>query len=260
MCCGVYNAAMKDWKHALRQFLIPWEEREDVEAAMLGGSMAHGTCSPNSDIDVHIILSEGVKWRERGNMVVDGFLIEYFANPVRQLMEYLANDYRDGTRADARMFSTGKVLFDKTGVLRKLQKNAEKELHRQLKKMTKTDQELGKYGLWDALDNLRDLQKQRSPLYAYVYHLLLHQTITTYRKFLGVEMGSPSKLHRFFTDEMFRRKYHIKKFPDQKFVHLFLKCAQRTHVQDIEHLVAHVLMHMGDFEINGWKLHTQTTA
>lgn len=42
------------------------------------GSYITGNPSTHSDLDVHIILNENVNYRERGNKIVDGLLIEYF--------------------------------------------------------------------------------------------------------------------------------------------------------------------------------------
>jgi len=70
-----------NWQLALEKFLKEWKEKDFVEGALLTGSYAIGMETKYSDVDVYIILSDSVEWRERGNKVIDGVLIEYFANP-----------------------------------------------------------------------------------------------------------------------------------------------------------------------------------
>lgn len=78
---------MKPWEDALNKFLASWKEQKDVIGAIVCGSFITGLPTERSDIDLHIILSDEVDWRERGNQYVDGFLIEYFVNPPRQNKE-----------------------------------------------------------------------------------------------------------------------------------------------------------------------------
>lgn len=61
------------------------------------------------------------------------FLIEYFANPARQLYAYMDDGLKDGKRVDATMFVNGKVVFDKTGVTQGLIERANVDLRIGLK-------------------------------------------------------------------------------------------------------------------------------
>ncbi len=60
---------------------------------MLSGSRVTSFASKYSDIDVYIILSDDVEWRERGNKMIDGCLIEYFANPIKQIKSYFKEEF-----------------------------------------------------------------------------------------------------------------------------------------------------------------------
>ena len=61
------------------------------------------------------------------------FLIEYFANPARQLYAYMDDGLKDGKRVDATMFVNGEVVFDKTGVTQGLIERANVDLRIGLK-------------------------------------------------------------------------------------------------------------------------------
>ncbi len=250
---------MDAWESALAKFLEQWKGRKDVEGALVAGSYAWGCPTKYSDIDVHIVLSDKVNWRKRGNAVVDGFLIEYFANPPRQLKQYMKEDYASGKKTDAAMFSRGRILFDKRGEIKKLRQFAKRELKKKFVMLRGAELEIAKYMLWDGLDNLNDLQDQKSPGFNLLYNLLLEKVISTYAKYLGVEVASPAKLYNFFTSEKFRKAYGMAAFPDKKFVKLVSVCFKqhgRRSFKAIEKLIWYSLCEMGNFKVDGWKIRT----
>ena len=105
-----------NWKTVLNKFLEKWKRKGYVEGAILTGSRVTSYFSKYSDIDVYIVLSEKIKWRERGNRIFDGFLIEYFANPPYQIRKYFVEEFKQNKYTTARMFVMGKILFDKKRV------------------------------------------------------------------------------------------------------------------------------------------------
>ncbi|SYZ72580.1 conserved hypothetical protein [Candidatus Zixiibacteriota bacterium] len=247
---------MKSWERALRKFLDEWEGRPEVIGALVTGSFAAGTATKYSDIDIHIVLSDKVTWRERGNRVVDGYLIEYFANPVRQIMKYFENDFRIGRHTDARMFVIGKIIFDKTGAVARLRECARRDLKRPFAKPAKTWVETAKYELWDGLDNLKELGHSRSRNFSLMYNWQMMRTVALYARFLRIEMPPAARLLKYFSDRKFREKYEMTIFPDRKFISLAKRCLESPAFPGIEKLTGHVLQKMGGFEINGWKLKT----
>jgi predicted nucleotidyltransferase len=82
------------WKIALNKFVNKYKDDKDVEAIFLAGSYAVGNENKYSDIDVYIILNDNANYQERGNILVDDYLIEYFINPVYKIKEYMYNDKR----------------------------------------------------------------------------------------------------------------------------------------------------------------------
>ena len=86
---------MKDWKRKLDLFLADFEYADDVVGVLVCGSYITGNPTSHSDLDVHIVLDNKVDYRERGNKIVDGLLIEYFANPSKQIFRYFDEDFKD---------------------------------------------------------------------------------------------------------------------------------------------------------------------
>lgn len=251
---------MKNWQKTVEKFITPWKKKKYVEGIMMTGSYVHGTQTPRSDIDFHIVLSDEIKWRERGNKFVDGILMEYFANPLRQIYKYFETDYKDHRKVDARMFSAGRILYDQRGVMKELKKFGQKELKRKYKKPDKTRIEIIKYGLWDRLDNLRDAYSDKRISFDFLYNLLLLSTLEQYAEFLQADIVK-GKVDKFFTNASFRKRYLVKKFPNDKFSVLFIDCLQAKTRKDkfeaAQKIINHVLLQMGGFEIDGWKVRTK---
>ncbi|WP_246112263.1 nucleotidyltransferase domain-containing protein [Thermococcus aciditolerans] len=247
-----------NWQFALEIFLEEWKEKDFVEAALLTGSRAINTQTEYSDVDVYIILSEDVDWRERGNKVINGVLIEYFANPPRQIRHYFKKEFRENSRCTARIVAVGKVLFDKTGIAEELKREALEHMEKPFQKPDKVWIEVAKYGLWDMLDSVKDAKERNDPSFPYLYHLTLNEVLGVYSQFLSVEAPPASKVYRMFADGEFREAYMFEPFPDGEFMALFLSAIEREQVETLEKLILHVFERMGGFNIDGWRLKTET--
>ena len=111
---------MKSWEFALDHFLNNWKQREEVIGILVCGSYITGNPSKRSDIDVHIIIKDESDWRERGNKYVNGFLIEYFVNPPKQIRSYYKEDFNDRSTMSMVQFLTGKDVQDQCGIVNEL--------------------------------------------------------------------------------------------------------------------------------------------
>lgn len=84
---------------------------DDLLGILLGGSVAHGTPMPNSDIDLYVLIRPS--WRQRRNEVVEGVEVEMLVNPVEQIRrELLARQ-----PATVDMFARGRAVHDPSGVV-----------------------------------------------------------------------------------------------------------------------------------------------
>jgi len=115
---------MQDWEKALDKFLLDWRDREDVTGTLVCGSYITGGPSRHSDIDLHIVTSDENDWRERGNKIIDGYLVEYFVNPSKQIKEYFREDHQNNKVMAATQFVTGKIILDKDGAVAELKEEA----------------------------------------------------------------------------------------------------------------------------------------
>jgi len=153
---------MQNWEKALDKFLVDWRDREDVIGILVCGSYITGDPSRHSDIDLHIITSEENDWRERGNKIVNEYLIEYFVNPPRQIREYFREDHQTNSISASTQFVTGRVILDRDGIVAHLKKEAQDWINKEFNELDSSSISIMKYALWDSLDNLRDLYEKKS--------------------------------------------------------------------------------------------------
>jgi hypothetical protein len=251
---------MQRWERAAREFLAPWERRREVQGALACGSYVTGDPSPRSDVDVQILLAPGTRWRERGNRVVDGLLIEYFANSAKQLRAYFENDHAESRRVTATMFATGRVLFDRRGRLAAVVAEAKRWHSKALPALARHERERELYGIWDRVDNLLDAAERGAPDLAFQYHHAVHRVYGVYARFLRQPVLQPDRIFGCYRPRGRPDKYLLGPFPDPDFPPRLLRAIRETDAarmpRRLEALARHVTERMGGFEIDGWRLRT----
>ncbi|NDI33922.1 nucleotidyltransferase domain-containing protein [Chengkuizengella sediminis] len=249
---------MEKWETALNSFLIEWKQRPEVTAVMVCGSYVTGNPSPRSDIDIHILLDDKVEWRERGNKVVDGFVIEYFANPPKQIIKYFEEDFNNKRTMSMVQFLTGNVLFDHTGIVEHLKTEAARWKNKIYERYDETLIEVKKYSIWDSYDNLLDCFEQHRPDFQLVYNNALSHLFNDYSSFLGYQQIPYYQLYTFLTNPIYHKKYLTNPFPDSQFSQLFIQAVEENSIElmmeSFKNLTDYVLEKMGGFHIDGWKI------
>ncbi|NOZ44913.1 MAG: nucleotidyltransferase domain-containing protein [bacterium] len=246
------------WELALEQFVSKRKKKKELTGMIVCGSYITGNPTKHSDIDIHIILDKSCKRREKGNEIIDGFLFEYFANPIRKNYEYLQKDFQQRLMMDAHMFATGRVVFDKTGELTQIIKDAQDYLGKEYPKPNEDWVELAKYSLWDMLDNLEEVREANEEDFHLVFYTFSKKLFDIYAKFLQFDFLVVNKLQRFLSNPQDQKKYQIKKFPDQNFVKNYLKMIKIKNssqmMEEYKSLTNYLLDKMGGFNIDGWKI------
>ncbi|WP_135547415.1 nucleotidyltransferase domain-containing protein [Paenibacillus cymbidii] len=249
---------MEGWKQALDIFLMEWRGNPIVTGALVCGSYVTGNATKHSDIDVHLLLDEEADWRERGNKVVAGYLIEYFMNPPRQIRAYFQEDYHDRRKMSMVQFVTGQVLWDRTGTLQLLRREAQEWMDKPYEKMPSVRLEQLKYGLWDMQDNFHDCADRGGEELRSVYFNSLHHLFKSYCEFLHLEEIPYHQLLAYLTEPSYLGKYLKEPFPDKEFAALFVKAVKAEEIGDFvlhyDLLTEYVLHKMGGFHIDGWRL------
>ena len=244
---------MKNWEKALATFIKQYRNKPFFEGALLCGSYCSGNQNEFSDIDVYILIADDQHWRERGNTSINGFLIEYFTNPIYKIREEFRQDLQSGRTTSAGMFAHGKILVDKNGLVQSLKNEALAVLKKPMPKYKTQDLALDFYVAWNSMDELKSLAREKRSL-GLVYNHLLENLVTLYSKGKRIPQLPITKIEKIFDDTEYRKRYHIQKLPNKKFMSLFLLALREQKVKNIQMLYDYVIKELGGFDINHFKL------
>ena len=249
---------MNDWKNKLDIFLADFEYVDDVVGILVCGSYITGNPTGHSDLDVHIVLDDKVNYRERGNKIVEGLLIEYFANPSKQILRYFDEDMNAKDFMCQTQFATGKIILDKVGDVEALKLKAKEMIsdfyaseQRELRLS-----ELDKYFLWDMLDDLQDAHENNRADFDLLYFTRLNMLLEKYMN--GINRPYNSKtIYGNIIDAAVREKYLLRDLPCEA-VKDMIACAiiatgQNKKMEAYENLTAEIIKQIGGFNIDGFK-------
>lgn len=247
---------MEKWEQAAQSFLSRFENEKYFAGAVLSGSYAVGNYDEFSDIDIFIVTDDSQDWRERGNLRIDGFLIEYFINPVRQIKRYLEEEFALRQLCTANILAAGKILCDKNGEVLRLKNLAQTYLEKDFSAALSMPLSLKCYYLWDDLDSLKSAVERGANINL-LYYLALERLIKTYFEITGVADIPFGKLERILFDSGFAQKYGIKKLPAPEFcrlLHRCLNCGDEEKPAAIRQLYDFVINACGGFDIDKFVL------
>lgn len=235
-------------------FISEYMQESNIAGGLLTGSYATGIkVSPYSDIDVSFILTDIAKIRKRGNRILNGYLVEYTADPLRYIRGLFNENRAAGIRHIARKYATGVILFDHGGTA-DLQQEARDILRQPIPDFAKNPQwvEMARYYLFDQLLNIRALYEEDSGGFLFAYFAHIQKILDTYGKFLGVEVLRPERIHQQLTDQEFCAKYGIEQFSDLMFRELTVLCMEHLDIDKLVILSQYVINKMGGFTTDGW--------
>ena len=115
---------MEKYQMAVSDFIakMNYLGNNHVLGIIVYGSYTTGYNNKNSDIDMHIIKDDSDERLYRGVSNVDGFKIEYFEKPISDIYLSIENDFETNENAYLTIIGHGKILFDRTGDIGKLQR------------------------------------------------------------------------------------------------------------------------------------------
>ena len=250
---------MNNWRGKLDIFLADFEYADDVVGVLACGSYITGNPTSHSDLDIHIVLDNKVNYRERGNKYVDGLLIEYFANPMKQILCYFEEDFSDKSLMSQVQFATGEIISDKVGDVEAI-KNKSKEMISDFYSSGEKNSpmnELEKYGLWDMLDDLQDAFENHRPDFDFMYFNSLNTLIKEYMRCVNLPYNIKA-IYGNIDDVKVREKYLLRELPDENIENLIIEAItapeKNEKINAYEKLTNAILNIFGGFNIDGFKL------
>lgn len=124
-------------------------------AVVLAGSTVSGRATASSDLDIAVLIASGGE-TYRETLRFEGRVVELFVHTRAGLRDLFAADFATRRAVMQSMYATGLVLVDVDGEAGRARALAETDLHQGPAELDPDTVETKRYGLTDALDDLRD--------------------------------------------------------------------------------------------------------
>jgi len=228
-----------------------------VQGILVCGSHITGGANIQSDLDVHFVFDEKVEFRQRGNISIEGLLIEYFANPPRQIRKYFEDDVAECRFHSLVQFATGEIIMDRAGEVAIL-KNEAIKLHKEYYENipTKQMEKIDKYRIWDMKDDLAAARLTGRMEFDFLHHVFLDRLIGSYMEHIG-RPYCPKTILGNVDDDKFRKKYMLQRLPDPAIAELIASCMTTQNIDRklslFTELADKILEKFGGFEIDGFR-------
>lgn len=245
---------MNKWELAVDKFLDNYKNEDYFLGAILTGSYATGNNDENSDIDIYIVTTDNTKWRERENKNIDGFLIEYFINPKRKILSYMEKELEDYHMSTTMIFVNAKILYDKDNSVQELINIAKNNANlNNLADVANFKFKMNCYGVWDGFDELESKYNKHEDI-DFSYYIFLQRILESYFYNKQIPSIPLNKIEAILKNEDYRKKYNVKKLPDQGFITKFIKCLDEKNYDKkflfAKDLYYYFLSQFKDFNIN----------
>lgn len=203
--------------------IISHLKKEDVNGILLTGSYATQTQTENSDIDIRIIFNNDIKHTIKGIKYIEGYKVSYFGENINMVKKRMSIDFSRNSRFEARLFTLGKILYDRNGCVEELIQYAKIFMENTFqKKITHDDIILKMYSLHVRHQSLVHTSVS-DPMYVYNYISLMKAILSAYSLILNYETVIDIKPVKILSDSYYRERNLWEDFPDPIFVELWIK-------------------------------------
>jgi Icc-related predicted phosphoesterase len=236
-------------------FLEPYLADNNIQAAILTGSYAQGNQNKYSDIDIFIISSDTLNWRERGTKIFSNYSFEYFINPPKIIIKEMEELK---SMATVVIIANGKEIFDKTGIVKQLKEKAFRIIKNPIDPINNIEIEMIKYYLNNHYDQLTRAYEIGTNEFHFLYYTYLEYIIYSYGKYNGIALSPKTKIYQYIFDEEYYLNKDLKKIDDNNFLEILKRCMKNNKneimYKNITELKNYLLNLVGGFNIDGWKM------
>lgn len=211
---------MEKCEIAARKFVEQCEFYNDIEAVFLTGSYAADNADKYSDIDLYIVLNDSVTWRVRGNKHVDGFPVEYFANPIRQIKKYMDSSYNDVRILEINMILNGIVILNRNNTAESLREYCLKKDINNFPELGEFHIKMGLYHIWDNFDELTRAHDNKTADFAMQYYMFIQNIFDFYSRYICSPVPNYHHLYKWLINETYREKFKLPPYRDTTFLGL----------------------------------------
>lgn len=216
---------MIDVSKILNKFIydMGYLKNEHVLGAFFYGSYLTGFYDQFSDIDLQVILDNNdLKHYIRGQKYVDGVKVEYFERPIKYAYALVQKEVESQNAIIKNCFGKSKILFDKTGRLKKLQ---DYTLEKYSMFLPDFDEEKAREYVSILNNRIKDLKRaclNNSDNFTNLYYLLIEEIRQLYHKLNCITAVNADKAYRAYLNDEYRKSLSFAN-PDEKFVSMYLQ-------------------------------------
>ena len=211
-------------EEALNEFIEHWKSKRRVVGILLTGSYAVEQQNRNSDIDIRLIINNTNGKSIKGLTTINGYKFSYLGRSAESTKKKFSSDFLNYNKFEARIFTIGKILYDRKDEVRNLIETAKIYLNTPFitKKINKEELNTRMYTIYSYKTYLDSLD-EASPYFAYTYFLFMKLILSFYSSYLGYEFFLDFKTEQILTNLNYRNIYIWETFPDQHFASLWNK-------------------------------------
>ena len=215
--------SMEKWEAVAKRFIEQCDFINDIEAVFLTGSYAAGNSDMHSDIDLYIVLNENVNWRVRGNKWFDGFRIEYFANPVKQIKAYIDSSYTDVSIQEINMILNGIIIYNKNSTAESLIEYCDQKSKENFPALGDYNVKMGLYQIWDNFDELTRAYENKTADFSMQYYMFIKNAFEFYSRYICSPVPNYHHLYKWLTCLTYQTRYKLPQYNDANFLDLISK-------------------------------------
>ena len=186
------------------------------------GSSLTGFANENSDIDLHAIFdSSDITHIYRGIHYIEGNKIEYFEKCINDLYLSVENDIKERNIAWYSMLGCSLILYDKTGLLYKLQQYTIDSYKKGLPKLD--DEDILEYIaiINNRIEKLRIACNNNYGNFYNLYHLTIEKIRRFHHSINGLPVINTSKIYKIYKNDEYRKTYYPGEFVSEEFKNMY---------------------------------------
>ncbi|MEM6719027.1 MAG: nucleotidyltransferase domain-containing protein [Bacteroidota bacterium] len=204
-----------------------WKNTAHVKGILLAGSFATQLHNKSSDVDLRIIVEGTSLKKEKRIDIIDGIEYSLILGTIDAFAKQIEQQYYQNSKFEARVFSSGKILYDTKNELQDLKEDCKQIVSASFQKNTLKVDTFNKYKLHKELHNLKAIDSQHF-LYNLYYQHFLKAALDCYATYLQFDVLVHVKLHKVLFDETYMQAYRFEQFPDPVFLQLWKKAVSET--------------------------------
>jgi len=159
----------------------------------------------------------------RGCKRFDGFLVEYFANPMRQIKKYIDSSYNDAQILEINMILNGIVILDNNSAANIMRQYCLQKDLNNFPTLGEFHTKTSLYHIWDGFDELTRAHDNKDVDFVMQYYNLIQKIFYFYSRYICSPVPNHYHLYKWLTNKVYHEKFNLPPYRDTAFLDLVSK-------------------------------------